>query len=56
MAYAKDVMRTRVFVHQLDGWESVALAHGDRFHGISPANTLVEARLVGEEYLVENRG
>ncbi len=31
----------------------VARAHGERFAGINPANTLVEARLVGEGYLVE---
>ena len=49
----KDVVRTRVFVHRLDDWEAVARAHGERFRGIDPANTLVEARLVGEGYLVE---
>lgn len=48
-----DVVRTRVFVNRLDDWEAVALAHGDRFRGIDPANTLVEARLVGSGYLVE---
>ncbi len=48
-----DVVRTRVFVHQLEDWEAVARAHGERFKGIDPANTLVEARLVGEGYLVE---
>lgn len=49
----KDVVRTRVFVNDLKDWEPVARAHGDRFNGINPANTLVEARLVGEGYLVE---
>ncbi|HIM82828.1 MAG TPA: RidA family protein, partial [Nitrososphaerales archaeon] len=34
-------------------WESVARAHGERFKDIQPANTLVEARLVGKGYLVE---
>jgi enamine deaminase RidA (YjgF/YER057c/UK114 family) len=34
-------------------WEPVARAHGERFGHILPANTLVEARLVGAEYLVE---
>lgn len=47
------VVRTRVFVSQLDHWEPVARAHGERFGAIQPANTLVEARLVGPEYLVE---
>ena len=48
-----DVLRTRIFVHNLEDWEAVARAHGERFKGIDPANTLVEARLVGEGYLVE---
>ena len=48
-----DVVRTRIFVNNLDDWEAVARAHGERFEGINPANTLVEARLVGEGYLVE---
>ena len=33
-------------------WEPVARAHGRRFGAIRPANTLVEARLVGD-YEVE---
>jgi enamine deaminase RidA (YjgF/YER057c/UK114 family) len=48
-----DVVRTRVFVSRIDDWEAVARAHGQRFAAIRPANTLVEAKLVGEEYLVE---
>ena len=47
------VVRTRVFVSHIDHWEAVARAHGERFGQIQPANTLVEARLVGPEYLVE---
>ena len=49
----EDVDRTRIFVNNLKDWEPVALAHGERFKDIQPANTLVEARLVGEGYLVE---
>ena len=49
----EDVIRTRVFVSHVDHWEPVARAHGERFGHILPANTLVEARLVGAEYLVE---
>lgn len=49
----EDVVRTRIFVNDINDWEPVARAHGDRFHGINPANTLVEAKLVGEGYLVE---
>jgi len=48
-----DVVRTRIFVHELKNWEPVARAHGERFKGINPANTLVEAKLVGDGYMVE---
>lgn len=48
-----DVVRTRIFVNDLKHWEPVARAHGNRFGGINPANTLVEAKLVGNGYLVE---
>lgn len=48
-----DVVRTRIFVNDLADWEPVARAHGERFKGINPANTLVEAKLVGQGYLVE---
>jgi aryl-alcohol dehydrogenase-like predicted oxidoreductase/enamine deaminase RidA (YjgF/YER057c/UK114 family) len=48
-----DVVRTRVFVKRMSDWEAVARAHGERFAGIQPANTLVQADLVGDEYLVE---
>ena len=47
------MVRTRVYVSSLAHWEAVARAHGERFRDIQPANTLVEARLVGPEYLVE---
>ena len=49
----EDVVRTRIFVNQLKDWEPIARAHGERFKGINPANTLVEAKLVGDGYLVE---
>lgn len=48
-----DVVRTRVFVKRMADWEAVARAHGERFAAIQPANTLVQADLVGDAYLVE---
>ena len=48
-----DVVRTRVYVRHVSDWETVARAHGERFGRIQPANTLVGAELIGDEYLVE---
>ena len=49
----EDIVRTRVFVPQAGDWQAVAEVHGELFGGIRPANTLVRAELIGEEYLVE---
>jgi enamine deaminase RidA (YjgF/YER057c/UK114 family) len=50
----KDVVRTRVYVNNITrDWEAAARVHGRRFAGISPANTMVGAELVGDGYLVE---
>ncbi|MFN5582170.1 RidA family protein, partial [Gemmatimonas sp.] len=47
------VVRTRVFVSDISQWEPIARAHGERFGHILPANTMVQASLIGDEYLVE---
>lgn len=52
-ARLEHVVRTRVFVSNVADWEAVARVHGARFGAIMPANTLVAARLIGDEYLVE---
>lgn len=52
-ARLEDVVRTRIYVRDIDDWEAVARVHGQRFGTIQPANTLVRADLVGEDYLVE---
>jgi enamine deaminase RidA (YjgF/YER057c/UK114 family) len=52
-ARLENVVRTRVYVRRIEDWEAVARAHGARFGAIKPANTLVGAALVGDEYLVE---
>lgn len=49
----EDVDRTRIFINDVNDWEPVSRAHGERFKDIQPANTLVEARIVGEGYKVE---
>jgi enamine deaminase RidA (YjgF/YER057c/UK114 family) len=49
----RDVVRTRIYLKHVADWEAVARVHGARFGNIRPANVLVQAHLVGEEYLVE---
>jgi enamine deaminase RidA (YjgF/YER057c/UK114 family) len=49
----EDVVRTRIFIRNVNDWEPVARAHGERFKDIQPANTMVRAELIGDEYLVE---
>lgn len=49
----KEVVRTRIYVRNISDWEVIARVHGQRFKNIQPANTLVRADLIGEEYLVE---
>jgi enamine deaminase RidA (YjgF/YER057c/UK114 family) len=48
-----EVVRTRIFIRRIEDWEVIAKVHGARFKEIQPANTMVRADLVGEEYLVE---
>jgi enamine deaminase RidA (YjgF/YER057c/UK114 family) len=48
-----DVIRTRVYVRRIEDWEAAARVHGEVFSAIRPANTLVQAELVGDDYLVE---
>ena len=48
-----DVVRTRIYLRHVEHTEPVARVHGERFGNIRPANTLVQAGLVGDEYLVE---
>jgi len=49
----EDVVRTRVYIRNIDDWEPISRAHGQRFGHVQPANTLVQAGLIGDDYLVE---
>ncbi|WP_416673109.1 RidA family protein [Egbenema bharatensis] len=53
-AQLTDVVRTRVYVANMDDWQSIAKAHREWFEQIRPVNAMVEvSRLATPEMLVE---
>lgn len=49
-----DVVRTRIFVTNIEQWEEIGRAHQLVFGEIKPCTTMVEiSRFIGPDYLVE---
>jgi enamine deaminase RidA (YjgF/YER057c/UK114 family) len=53
-AKLEHVVRTRMFVTDISRWEEYGRAHGDFFHSVRPASTMVEVtRLVDPAMMIE---
>lgn len=52
-ASLRDVVRTRIYVANLEDWEAVARVHGEVFGEVRPANTLVQVAGLVAGRLVE---
>ena len=49
-----NVIRTRIYLKDISGWEKAAKAHGEYFSEIRPACTFVEVKgFINDDWLIE---